>query len=578
MIFLEKRKSEKLKNETESLFISFKYNPDYVRRIKTLPIRWYIPEKREWEIPARHFDELAAAFKGIKYSAEGLDLDNTPEIDLSKFQFKTEPRKYQLEGVRYGLNKPFFLLGDEQGLGKTKQSIDIAVYRKHNEGLKHCLIVVGVNGIKYNWIKEIEKHSTEKGFILGSRLKRDGTFRDGSTAEKLEDLRNLKSRDEFFIVTNIESVRSKRKKMDKRGRKIPNSEQVERNEILLLLQKMIEQGEIGMVIIDEIHKVKNAFSQQGEGIHYLNTPYKIGMTGTVLMNSPLDLYNIFKWLGYETNSFYAFRNRYCVMGGYGKFEVVGYKNLGELQRKLDMIQLRRLKKDVENLPEKIRMTEYVEMKEKQWQLYREIKAYIEQNLDDIILHPNPLSQLTRLRQATGDPAIISDTIKDSAKLDRMEELVSEITENGGKVLIYSIWAEMVKSAAKRLEGYKPLTIYGEIDAAERQRSADKFQDDPECKVMIGTIGAMGTGLTLTAANTVIFLDKPWNPANMEQAEDRVHRIGTTRSVNIITLVAKDTIDERIEELLEAKDDLFQGLVNGKIDKLSRAKVIKMLIS
>lgn len=96
--------------------------------------------------------------------------------------------------------------------------------------------------------------------------------------------------------------------------------------------------------------------------------------------------------------------------------------------------------------------------------------------------------------------------------------------------------------------------------------------------MIGTIGAMGTGLTLTAANTVIFLDKPWNPANMEQAEDRVHRIGTTRSVNIITLVAKDTIDERIEELLEAKDDLFQGLVNGKIDKLSRAKVIKMLIS
>jgi SNF2 family DNA or RNA helicase len=575
MIFLEKRKSEKLKNEVESIFISFSFNPDYLSRVKSLPVKWYIPESKEWEIPARHFNELAKAFKGIRYSTKGFDIK--PNIDLSKMKFKTEPRKYQLDGVRYGLNKSHFLLGDEQGLGKTKQAIDIAVYRKYNEGLKRCLVIVGVNGIKYNWLKEIEKHSDEKGFVLGSRFRRDGSFKDGSTADKLADLEGLKNRDEFFLITNIESVRSKKKKTDKRGRKIPFKNQVEESKILIKLQELIESKEIGMIILDEIHKAKNPFSQQGEGIQALNTPYKIGMTGTVLMNNPLDLYNVFKWLGYEANSFYAFRNRYCNMGGYGGYEIVGYKNLGELQKKLSMIQLRRLKKDVEDLPEKIRMIEYVEMSEKQWQLYREIKAYIEHNLDDIILFPNPLSQLTRLRQVTGNPAIISDTIKNSIKLDRMEEIVEDVISNGGKVLIYSIWAEMVKSAADRLKKYNPAIIYGEVTAANRQEQADKFQEDPDCKIMIGTVGAMGTGLTLTAANTVIFLDKPWNPANIEQAEDRAHRIGTTETVTVITLVAKDTIDERIEELLDAKDDLFQGLVNGKIDKLSRAKVIKMLI-
>ena len=141
--------------------------------------------------------------------------------------------------------------------------------------------------------------------------------------------------------------------------------------------------------------------------------------------------------------------------------------------------------------------------------------------------------------------------------------------------MFSNWTDVTGPAFSRLKRFNPAVITGETK--DRVSEQNKFMQDSSCKVIIGTIGAMGTGLTLTAASTVIFLDSPWNRANKEQAEDRAHRIGTKSNVNIITLVCKDTNDERIEELVYQKGAMADLLVDGKSTE-NRAQLVDFLLS
>ena len=149
-------------------------------------------------------------------------------------------------------------------------------------------------------------------------------------------------------------------------------------------------------------------------------------------------------------------------------------------------------------------------------------------------------------------------------MERMIELVNEIVSSGQKAIIFSNWESMTEVAREKLKSYSPAYITGATKADERMKEVERFQNDDKCKVIIGTIGAMGTGLTLTAAQNVIFLDSPWNMALKAQAEDRAHRIGTKGTVSVITLCCRDTIDERIEELVEKKGQIADALVDGKI--------------
>ena len=325
-----------------------------------------------------------------------------------------------------------------------------------------------------------------------------------------------------------------------------------------------------------VHNCKNPTSQQGKGFLKLNSECKIAMTGTPLMNTPLDLYIILKWLGYEKHSFYAFKNHHCIMGGYGGYEIVGYKNMSELQEQLDTLMLRRLKEDVLDLPEKTYIDEYVEMKGKQEQIYKEVTMEIKANIDQISIAPNPLAELIRMRQATGYTGILSSTIKESAKLDRMEELVDDAINNGKKVVIFSNWTQMTDVICSRLK-YLYGLITGQTKDNERQLVVEKFQNDPNVKILVGTIGALGTGLTLTAGTVEIFLDEPWNKALKNQAEDRCHRIGQSNNVTIYTLLTKNTIDERIHELVERKGALSDAIVDGRITG-NKAELLEFLLS
>lgn len=561
MINIAIRNSDKLNGE-QALFVSFPYNTEIVDTIRSLQTRYWHSDTKEWEVPIKSLSTITESLPTFDFNISGeyFTVEKPKAEKPANFAFKTAPFNHQVDGFNYGLQNDRWLLGDEQGLGKTKQVIDIAVAKKLQKGYHHCLIVCGVNGLKWNWVNEIHTHSNEEAYILGQKTSRNG-ITVGSTNDKIDDLKRLKDISEYFIITNVETVRNEA--------------------IATLLNKYCTSGEIGIVAIDEIHKCKNPSSQQGKGILKLTSEVRIAMTGTPLMNTPLDLYIILKWLGYEKHPFYSFKAHHCVMGGYGGYEVIGYKNLEELQSQLDEIMLRRLKKDVLDLPEKTYVNEYVKMTPKQAQIYKEVTADIKANIDQIKMANNPLAELIRMRQATGYTGILSSTIRESAKLDRMEELIEEAIENGKKVVIFSNWTQITDAICERLNdtrthNYDYALITGQTNDSDRQAMVDRFQTDDNTKVIVGTIGAMGTGITLTAGTIEIFMDEPWNRANKEQAEDRCHRVGTKENVTIYTLLCKGTIDERINDLVYEKGAMADMLVDGKAS-LSKTQILEYLI-
>lgn len=571
MIKIQIRESTKCETE-QSGYVTFPYDPTIVNIMRIQPIRFWLADTKEWEVPYNMINRLVENLKGYQVI---ISLGEEQKITASEFinkkiksktplpdtipkdyKFKTKPFPHQIEGINYGLAHDKFLLADEQGLGKTMQIINIACIKKKLYGYKRCLIICGVNGLKWNWEKEIQIHSNETGYILGTRTTKAGVEKIGGNWDKVTDLRNLDKIDSYFLITNIESLRDV--------------------DVIKELKRLCDNNEIQMIAVDEAHTCKNPTSIQGKNLLKLQTPTQISMTGTPLMNNPIDLYIHLKWLGFESSNYYMFKKRYCILGGFGGYQVIGYKNLDALKLQADAIMLRRLKKNVLNLPEKIYIDEYVEMGAKQTKIYKEITQIVQENLDLIEKAVDPLAQLLRLRQATDHTGIISTTIQESAKLERLKEIIEDVVSNGGKAIVFSNWTSMINPTYEYLKAYNPAIITGEIK--DRVAQQDKFMQDAKCKVIVGTIGAMGTGLTLTAANTVIFLDEPWNKAIKSQAEDRAHRIGTSSSVNIITLMCKNTIDERVHEILEQKGNIAELMLDKKLSLNDKKKLIKFLIT
>lgn len=590
MINIRMSKSDKLVGQI-SLFISFPYKQELVNLMRSRPERFWHTKEKEWELPKSDLEQIIP-YLGNNYKIESdksyvQELEKSQSVSLpTNYTFKTQPFKHQEEGVEYGLSHNRFLLADEQGLGKTKQVIDLACIKKKSNEYKHCLIIACVNSLKYNWFEEVLTHSNEKPYILGTRINSKGVTIIGSTKERLKDLQSVGSNsmmdNSYFWITNIETLRYKesnvvecrtKKNGVKRTRKITTFPVVEE------LQKLIRKGELQFIAADEIHRCKDSTSLSGKALLSLNTETMIAMTGTPLMNAPIDLYTSLKWLGYENHSLYSFKSHYCVSGGFGGHQIVGYKNLPELQTVLDKCMLRRLKEDVLDLPEKIYINEFVEMSQSQYKIYNSILENLRQNIDKIKLSPNPLTMLIRLRQVTGYPEIVSSQAKDSPKLDRMCELVEDLVADGKKCLIFSNWTNVLEPAYERLKklGFKP-ALYTGKNTDVREEEKKRFRTDESCKVICGTIGAMGTGLTLIEGTTVIFLDEPWNRAIKDQCEDRVHRIGTTQNINVITIMCRDTIDEKINKIVYRKGKMSDIIVDKEEDLLKNPAVLNYLLS
>ena len=621
--------------------------------------------------------------------------------------------------------------------GKTLQLMYTALALRKYEGLKHVLIICGVNGNKYNWQEEVIKHTNLNAHILGTRRStRTGRLIDKGTAALIDDLRNPTSA--TFWIINVEKLRMAHKKR-KRGQRKTISE----FPIVELIQGLIDKGEIGLVAFDEFHKcisgdsdiqvkvgsprgtirhmtMKDVFDEwnrgtnlyvkslsargnycyqkidfvhrnipseqfykitygtrysdvrytitiseshkvyipaykdymeagklrvgnevgvstakwlrgvvhsiepvnfkdeycydldvhkthcyfannllihnckqptslQSQALLWINCPREVAMTGTLIVNSPLDLFMPFKWLGLEARDYWAFMNRYAVKDSWGS--VIGYQNAQELVDVLAVYQLRRLKKNVIELPPKVHIDEMVELSANEWKVYRAVQTGLMDLLEGDETNPeglkkglfrmsndmNPMTLSMRLRQCTADTSIVSDVIKESSKMNRMEELCKDIIENGEKVIIFSNWSTVTNIAKDRLSRFNPAYITGEVKDEIRNQERIRFQEDDNCKIMIGTSTALGTGFTLTAATNVIFLDEPWTQAVKNQCEDRCHRVGTKSTVTIYTLIAKDTVDEHVHDIVENKGDIADLVIDGVVNPSKKDQLIRILL-
>ena len=293
-------------------------------------------------------------------------------------------------------NKYLLLLS--QGTGKTL--ITQTTINKHKElnHIHNVLVLVCVSGLKYTWQNEFKKHFNMDSIVLGNRQNKNGLYEVKSNADKLYDLKHL-NKNNYVYITNIESLRDKK--------------------ILEYIKKLFKNGTFDCLVVDECHKVKSSSSIQGRALLSLSkyTKYMYELTGTIITNTPIDLYVPLKCMGIEESTFNGFKNHYCIMGGFGGYQIVGYKHMDELQNKLLSCSVRLRKEDVLDLPPKVYIDEYVDMSTKQSKLYNDVKLAIMQDIDNISLSLNPLSQLTRLRQATDDTSILSTTVLESAKYE-----------------------------------------------------------------------------------------------------------------------------------------------------------------
>lgn len=558
------QKSLMLQDE-QSAFVSFRYDPDMVKKIKTIEKRTYIPDTKEWEVPISAIETLKQLFPDQQIKIETKE-ENEFSIP-SDFEFKSTLMPHQVEMIQYGLNNQHFIIGDDQGLGKTCESLAYTLLMKELEQIQHVLIICGVNGLKDNWAEEIEKHTYEKKLILGARYTKKGTLKAIRNEDKIEDIKNLDQiSDVYYLITNYESFRNQ--------------------EFADEMIRAVTLKKIGIIIFDEIHKCKNPTMQAAKNILKLRAPHRIGLSGTMIINSPLDAYMALSWFGFETRNYYHFKATYTRSKMVTKKEpdengvhqqvkiFIGYQKIEEIQQKLDHCMIRRLKKDVLNLPPKIHKNVYCEMTDTQWKLYHQIESEITNEYSRIKEISNPLVKLSQLRQVTIDPSLVSDVKAESGKYQKMIDLIEEATSNGSKVIVYSEFAEAVKNAANFLRKYHPAIVTG--DVRHPQEEIQRFKKHEQCKVILGTTSCLGTGYTLTEAQTVIFLDNPWTKADKAQAEDRTHRIGTKGAVVIYTLMVKGTVDDHIEDIVEAKESLSDYLVDKR--HLVQTKLIKKMLN
>ena len=552
MIKISEKEPEKIPG-LSSLFIEVGYDQRIVDFFKTLDCKVYDKKTHIWEVPIVYLAKLIDFFAYIdEIELNILEDKKETFIEYKLGESKTKLFKHQIEGVEYGLNKPKWLLLDLPGCGKSLTSLTLAREVKQRYSAKHCLIICGLNILKYNWVKEIKLHTDNDCVILGQRYNKKGKLVIGSLENRLEHLR--RGIDEYFVITNIETLRDEK-----------------------IIKELLKQSDdYPIIIYDEVHKAKDPNSLAGSHLLKLTkASYMIGMTGTLLLNSPLDAYVPLKWIGVEKSNFTTFKSFYCQFAGEHHNMLVGFKNLDYLKYVISQCSLRR--SNYADLPPLTIIPEYVDMNDKQGIFYDNIVNGVVEQVDKVELNAaNTLALTTRLRQATALPGILTTESMPSAKIDRACELVDEITSNGDKVVIFSTFKPTVQALKIALQDYNPVISTGD-EKDNLVELADDFQADPKKKVLIVTWQKGGTGITITKATYAIFIDTPWTWGAFEQAYKRVHRTGSDRPVVIYELITKNTFDEDVHEILYDKKALSDYTIDNDMSPNVLERIKKHLI-
>ena len=455
-----------------------------------------------------------------------------------------ELRPYQKEGFKW-INEITDLgfggvLADDMGLGKTLQIIAFLLSQKKSKS-----IVVVPTSVIYNWMDEFEKFapSIKIGLVHGSKSKRDKVLREfkrGLGIKIEEDNLKEKSYEKYDVLLTTYGT-------------LKNDE------------KAYENLSFDYCIIDEAQNIKNPAAQATLSVKNIKSRCNIALTGTPIENNLMELWSIFDFVmpGYLFTK-ERFRERF----------ILDESNLSELKYLITPFILRRLKEDVlSELPEKLEKKYLVEMKGKQKQLYsfyvKAIKNQLNENKSseksgrDKI---NLFSYLTKLREICLDPSlVVPDYTGGSSKLTVVKEIVKDASESGKKILLFSQFTSVLKKIEEdfKKEDISYLYLDGGTSAKDRVERVKKFNEDSNIKVFLISLKAGGVGLNLTSASVVIHFDPWWNPAVEDQATDRAHRFGQENKVEVIKLVAKDTIEEKIVLMQEDKRELIQSLMDGK---------------
>lgn len=455
-----------------------------------------------------------------------------------------ELRPYQKEGFKW-INEITDLgfggvLADDMGLGKTLQIIAFLLSQKKSKS-----IVVVPTSVIYNWMDEFEKFapSIRVGLVHGSKSKRDKVLRDfkrGLGIKVEEENLKEKSYEKYDVLLTTYGT-------------LKNDE------------KAYESLSFDYCIIDEAQNIKNPTAQATLSVKNIKSRCNIALTGTPIENNLMELWSIFDFVmpGYLFTK-ERFRERF----------ILDESNLSELKSLITPFILRRLKEDVlSELPEKLEKKYLVEMKGKQKQLYsfyvKAIKNELNENKSSEKSGKNKINlfaYLTKLREICLDPSIVVPDYKgESSKLTVVKEIVKDASESGKKILLFSQFTSVLKKIEEdfKKEDISYLYLDGGTSAKERVERVKKFNEDSNIKVFLISLKAGGVGLNLTSASVVIHFDPWWNPAVEDQATDRAHRFGQENKVEVIKLVAKDTIEEKIVLMQEDKRELIQSLMDGK---------------
>lgn len=450
-------------------------------------------------------------------------------------------RDYQKKGVRWlkqlsrlGLGG---ILADDMGLGKTLQVIAFVM----SEAPTFPALIVVPSSLTYNWLSEIQRFAPSARAIIA----------DGTKDIRKEALENIDGYD--FVITSY-----------------------------ALLKRDIEEYrklKFSYCFIDEAQYIKNAKTKNAQSVKKINADRYFALTGTPVENSLSELWSIFDFVmhGYlSSHSDFAAR--------YEK----NTDSLGDLRNKVKPFILRRMKKDVlAELPEKIENTIYSDFEEEQRDIYAaflqearsELRGIVENGENAIRI----LSLITRLRQISCHPRLINpDYKKESGKLSLLKELVFSAVSSGHRILIFSQFTSMLEIIKSTLtqSGISCFYLDGSTPSSERIQMSERFNGG-ERQVFLISLKAGGTGLNLIGADTVIHYDPWWNPAVTDQASDRAYRIGQTRAVQVIKLVTKNSIEEKILKLSDKKRSLADGIIKENkslLSSLSKDELLSLFVS
>lgn len=463
-----------------------------------------------------------------------------PPVKANLFQHQV--RGYNMALINFTLRRGFGFLF-EMGCGKTLTAIAVAgtLYAEHKI---NKLLVVAPTSVCSVWPEDFGKFADfphlEK-IMLGTK------------SQRLKQLKELES----FPCEALKVA-------------VINYESVWRDDIF---DKLVDFN-ANMIICDESQRIKTHDAQQSKAMHKLGdlARYKLILSGTPVQNNAVDLYSQYRFLDPTVfgNNFYKFRNRFCVMGGFNKRQIVNYKDLDLLIKKEHSIAYRVTKKEALDLPEQTFETRYITLTPSEKKLYNTLKKESATELanGETISASTVLTKLLRLQQFTGGFVIADGEEKPqqigSGKINALEDIVDDyVIDSGKKLVIFARFRAELDLIQKLLDKKKLKygVIYGDIKLSDRGEIVKDFQENEETKVFLAQIDTAGLGITLTAADTCVYYSVNFNYAAYSQSLARIHRIGQRNTCTYIHLTTKGTVDELIMKALHKKEDLAKTIVD-----------------